>query len=452
MAEKILIIEDEGRMRRILQLILEGEGYMVATAADGEQGISKWEQYQPALVFTDIKMPKADGMAVLKYRNLKYPKTPVIILTAFGTISAAVEAMKQGAFDYITKPVDNNIIIEKAKEALARNFSEARISDNSDLPELIGSSRAMARIRKELELVARTRTSVFITGPSGTGKELAARTVHFLSAWKTAPFVRINCAAIPGDLMESELFGHAKGAFTGAARDRKGAFLRADTGTLFLDEIGDMPYRLQAKLLHAVEDKQIMPLGSSSCIKSEVKIISATNQNIEELIIKKRFRADLYYRLNTYQITMPTLKDRVEDIPELCEYFLNFFSREFKKPAPRLNHEVLADLASYSWPGNVRELKNMMERLMIVSDNGCVTRDMIRYSSGTRHNTYILEKDEQNTISRKNLLYHEKKLIKSALDECAWNISKAARHLGISRNTLRYRIKKHNITSAAKKS
>jgi len=445
LSERILIIEDEDRMRRILQLILEAEGYMVETAADGEQGIIKWTQFRPSLVFTDIKMPKADGMAVLKYRNLNHPETPVIILTAFGTISAAVEAMKQGAFDYITKPVDNNIIIEKAKEALAKKFSGTHDSGNPELPDLTGSSEIMARIRKELELVAGTRTSVLITGASGTGKELAARTIHLLSPWKTAPFVRINCAAIPGDLMESELFGHVKGAFTGAARDRKGAFLRADTGTLFLDEIGDMPYRLQAKLLHAVEDKKITPVGSSSCIKSEVKIICATNQDIENLIAEKKFRADLYYRLNTYQITMPMLKDRTEDIPELCRHFLDFFSREFKKPAPSLSPEILAELAAYSWPGNVRELKNMMERLMIVSENGYITKDMIQYHSGTHGSSSPAPTSKR---TGRDLLYHEKQLIHDALDECAWNISKAARHLGISRNTLRYRIKKHNITAA----
>ena len=314
MPEKILIIEDEARMRRILQLVLETRGYLVETTTDGEDGIVKWKTFQPDVVFTDLKMPRADGMAVLKHRNLKYPETQLIILTAFGTVSTAVDAMKKGAFDYITKPVDNDIIIEKVKAALAGKSFAPKDSE-PDRPLLIGSSSAMMNIRKELELVASATTSVFITGESGTGKELATRTIHALSPRRHRPFIRVNCAAIPRELMESELFGHIKGSFTGAVQDRKGSFIQADSGTLFLDEIGDMPQDLQAKVLHAVEDKLIMPVGSAELVKIDVKIISATNQNIEEMVEQKKFRPDLYFRLNAYTINMPSLKERSEDIP-----------------------------------------------------------------------------------------------------------------------------------------
>jgi len=439
--EKILIIEDESRMRRVLQLVLETQGYLVLTAADGEDGIIKWNEFQPDVVFTDLKMPKADGMAVLKHGNRKFSKTPVILLTAFGTIPTAVEAMRQGAFDYITKPVNNDIIIEKAKNALKKRALSMG-QQKSGPVYLTGSSKIMESIRKELQLVAATNTSVFITGESGTGKELAAKTIYQQSPRKDKPFVRLNCAAIPGDLMESELFGHIKGAFTGAFQNRTGAFVKADCGTLFLDEVGDLPYGLQAKLLHAVEDKIITPVGAAKSIKVDVKIISATNQNIETMVQQKTFRSDLYFRLNTYTIHMPPLRDRTEDIPKLAYHFLSFFCKAFDRSALLLQKTALKKLSRHAWPGNVRELKNMVERLVLVAKSDIITEDMINQ---------IFSKNESSNIEpvqplTENLFVHEQNMIATALTACDWNISKAARHLGITRNTLRYRIKKFNIT------
>ena len=381
--EKILIIEDEARMRRILQLVLETKGYLVETATDGEDGIVKWKRFQPDVVFTDLKMPKADGMEVLKHRNLKYPETPLIILTAFGTVSTAVDAMKKGAFDYITKPVDNDIIIEKVKAALAcKSFAPKGCEPAGSL--LIGSSDIMRNIQKELELVASTTTSVFITGESGTGKELAARTIHDLSPRRHNPFIRVNCAAIPRELMESELFGHIKGSFTGALQDRKGSFIQADSGALFLDEIGDMPLDLQAKVLHAVEDKLIMPVGSAEPVKIDIKIISATNQNIEKMVEDKKFRSDLYFRLNTYTIKMPSLKERPEDLPELVQHFLSVFNQEFNLSPARIMDSAMDVFSRYAWPGNVRELKNSLERLVLVSKGSDITGEMASRASPRR--------------------------------------------------------------------
>lgn len=441
MPEKILIIEDEVRMRRVLQLVLETQGYVVDTATDGLDGILKWKTFLPDLVFSDLKMPKADGMEVLKFRNQQFPKTPLILLTAFGTIPAAVDAMRLGAFDYISKPVDNEIIIEKAKAALLKK-SEG-IPGEIDKPLLIGSSSTMENIRKELALVAFTPTSVFITGESGTGKELAARTVHLLSARNSRPFVRVNCAAIPRELLESELFGHVKGAFTGAVKDRTGAFMQADSGTLFLDEIGDLPYEIQAKLLHAVEDKLVSPVGSTQNLRVDIKIICATNQNIEKMLEEKKFRSDLYFRLNTYTVSMPSLKERKEDIPELTDHFLSCFSAEFGMTKPVIHPQAMDDLSVYEWPGNVRELKNVLERLMLVSKGQEITKEMIA-------SLVIMKKTSPEPAAKtdppqKDLFLQERQMINEALTGCGWNISKAARQLGITRNTLRYRIKKHRL-------
>jgi DNA-binding NtrC family response regulator len=440
LSEKILIIEDEPRMRRILQLVLETRGYLVETATDGEDGIVKWKNFQPDLVFTDLKMPRVDGMKVLKHRNLKYPETPLIILTAFGTVSTAVDAMKKGAFDYITKPVDNDIIIEKVKAALAGKSVTSKGHESAG-PLLIGSSGAMRTIRKELELIASTTTSVFITGESGTGKELAARTIHDLSPRRRNPFIRVNCAAIPRELMESELFGHIKGSFTGALQDRKGSFIQADSGALFLDEIGDMPLDLQAKVLHAVEDKLIIPVGSAEPVKIDIKIISATNQNVEEMVEQKKFRSDLYFRLNAYTIKMPSLKERPEDIPELVQHFLRIFSQEFKLPPSRIMDSAMDEFSRYSWPGNVRELKNRLERLVLVSKGSDITGEMVARLLGKEARIT----PEPQPVSKKNLFLKEKEMIVEALTASGWNISRASRQLGITRNTLRYRMKKFDL-------
>lgn len=445
MSEKILIIEDEARMRRVLQLVLETQGYLVETAADGEDGILKWKTFLPDLVFTDLKMPKADGMEVLKYKNQQFPHIPLILLTAFGTIPAAVDAMKLGAFDYISKPIDNEIIIEKAKAALLTKAVAVPSVQKTDQPLLIGSSQAMVNLKKELALVASTNTSVFITGESGTGKELAARMIHSLSARNKKPFVRVNCAAIPRELLESELFGHIKGAFTGAVQNRTGAFIQANSGTLFLDEIGELPYEIQAKLLHAVEDRVITPVGSTDPLKVDIKIICATNQNIEKMLEEKKFRSDLYFRLNTYTVSMPSLKERQQDIPELAEYFLNFFSKEFGQPKPLIQTDAMKDLFDYDWPGNVRELKNVMERLMLVSKGKEITAQMI--TSLVNKRKFIETNTGKEDHPYQELFLQEKKMIDDALTACGWNISKAARQLGITRNTLRYRIKKHDLSS-----
>jgi two-component system NtrC family response regulator len=440
--KKILIVEDEKRMCRVLQLILETGGYRVATACDGREAMSVWDSFHPDVVFTDLKMPRADGMEVLRFGNRKYSGTPVIILTAFGTIPTAVAAIKLGAFDYITKPVDNDIVLEKARAALDQTTS-APGRRSSAKPRLIGSSAAMEKVRRDLELVSRPHTAVLITGESGTGKELAARRVHELSSSDDAPFIRVNCAAIPRDLLESCLFGHKRGAFTGATHDRPGAFVQARGGILFLDEIGDLPIELQPKLLHAVEDKIITPVGADTRIAVAVKIVSATNQDLAQMVRSGLFRSDLLYRLNTHTIVMPPLRSRPEDILELTQHFVTALSLEFNLEKPCVTPEAMSLLAAYSWPGNVRELKNILERLVL----GCKEREI-----GPRPVADLLSEDPdgEGGVSgesrAKNLFEQEREIIVKALDACDWNQSKTARYLGITRNTLRYRQKKYNIT------
>lgn len=426
-------------MRKVLSLVLKAQGYEVKTAGDGKEGMVQIKSFSPDLVFSDLKMPDADGIEVLQFVRRWNPDLPVIILTAFGTVETAVKAMKIGASDYVTKPVDNNVILEKTRQAIKNARRKSSSQNGNRKPILIGSSDVMKTLAKEIELVARTNTSVLITGESGTGKELAARSIQRSSERADRPFVRINCAAIPKDLMESELFGYRKGAFTGAVKDRKGAFINANGGTLFLDEIGDMPVSLQAKLLHAVEDKTVISLGATEPVSVDVKIISATNQDILRLISEKRFRSDLYYRLNGYTIQLQPLRKRKDDIPELVEYFLTEFSREFSRSKPQISKDALKCLAEHAWPGNVRELKNIVERLALVSEDETIDRDAIVEILPRA----LLENTREN--ASRSLYSQEVDLIRQALDDAGGNVSKAARSLGITRNTLRYRMKKYNL-------
>ena len=300
MNPKILIIEDEARMRRLLELVLQEPGYDVQSAADGQEGILRWKEWQPDVVLSDMKMPKMGGLEVLRYRNVNFPDTPFILLTAFGTVSTAVAAMKEGAFDYLTKPVDNNHVLELVARAL-----EAQVARATASSRIIGTSSVIEKLKRDIATVARIDSSVLITGESGTGKELTAKAIHETYTAKEAPFIRVNCPAIPKDLIESELFGHRRGAFTGAIEDRKGAFAAANGGTLFLDEIGDLPLSLQPKLLHAVEQKQVTPVGGTNPQTVRVKIISATNRDLEAMVDTGAFRRDLYYRLNALQLQLP---------------------------------------------------------------------------------------------------------------------------------------------------
>ena len=438
MSKKILVIDDEKKMRRILQLLLEKIGYKVATAKDGREGIETWLKWQPDVVLTDLKMPEMDGMEILKFKNKAGLKAPLIILTAYGTIPSAVEAIKQGAFDYLTKPFDNKKVREVISRALENSHGKDKISQK-DL-KIVGTSAAIRQIIEDMTLVANTDTSVLITGESGTGKGLVARGIHKLGNRRRQPFVKVNCAAIPANLLESELFGHKKGAFTGAVDDRKGRFVEADRGVLFLDEIGDLPLSLQPKLLNAVEEKIVTPVGSTKPIKCDVKIICATNQDLLQMIEQGRFRQDLHYRLNTFHIHIPPLRERVEDIPLLVEYFLEQFCKSFDRPHLSIDPRAIELFMAYHWPGNVRELKNTIERVVLKCKGSTIRAEEISLDTkgpGDLSTT--------TSNSKLDMVEHEKRLIIQALHKTGGNQVRAAKLLGITRNTLRYRMKKYGI-------
>ena len=442
MPKQILIIENEERMRNLLELVLTEQGYAVKTASDGMEGMVLWQILRPDAVLTDLKMPRADGLEVLDFRNRCFQQVPLIILTAFGTIQSAVTAMKQGAYDYLTKPIDNNHLVEVIKQALKDSEDIPGVSQISELhmDQMIGSSAVMKRVYEDIKLVSCTKMSVLITGESGTGKELVARAIHTHSERPDSPFIRVNCAAIPHDHLESELFGHRRGAFTGAVDDRKGAFMQADGGTLFLDEIDDLPLELQPKLLHAVEEKSIRPVGAPQTCTVDVRIIAASNRNLDEMVQEGLFRGDLYYRLNTFHFPLPPLRKRGKDLIELINYFLEMFGREQNKRVLAVSAEALKLLHRYPWPGNVRELRNVLERIVLTCKNGAISTRMLPEKIRARN-----KKAGRTTDKSLRRPEQEKLLILNTLKEAGWNQSESARRLGITRNTLRYRMKKYNI-------
>lgn len=437
MKAKILILEDEARMCRLLKLVLQEEHYEVHTAADGREGVLLWKKWEPDLVLSDLKMPNMDGLEVLRWRNAHFPEIPFILLTAFGTVDTAVAAMKAGACDYLTKPVDHR----QLRELVGRALVEHRSPEPEQQP-MLGSCAAMQTLRREISLAAATDSSVLITGESGTGKELAARAVHAAAGKRDIPFIRVNCPAIPGELLESELFGHLKGSFTGAVRDRQGAFVAADGGTLFLDEIGDLPLSLQPKLLYAVEQKEITPVGATTSRKIRVKIIAATNRNLVEMVANGSFRQDLFYRLNTLNLHLPPLRERKEDIETLACRFMKDFCTKQGRPTIQPDENVLARLQAYDWPGNIRELRNVIEWCCLHAEGDRLTRINLPELPAQQNNHSIQATDPDPDF---DLIGRERQLIITALEQCYWNQTKAARRLGITRNTLRYRIKKYGI-------
>lgn len=439
MGHRVLVVDDEYRMRRVLELMLSGQGYEVKTAPDGIQAMEIWRKWEPHVVLTDIRMPGADGMEVLNFKTSQGLPAPLIILTAFGTIDMAVAAIKQGAYDYLTKPFDNEKVIEVVRRAL-QDCGAAQAPGQGPAP-MIGSSKAMQEIFRDIATVADTPTSVLITGESGTGKELVARAIHNRSGRSQQKLVRVNCAAIPADLLESELFGHRKGAFTGAVADRKGSFLKAHGGSIFLDEIADLPMGLQPKLLHAVEEKTVTPVGSDRAVKVDVKVISATNRDIRQMVAQGMFREDLYFRLNAFNIHLPPLRERVEDIEALAGYFLECYRGQFKSSVRKIDRAAIDVLKTYSWPGNVRELRNAIERALLAC-TGNVIRVTDLPPGITREEN---SKTASSTRGQLDLEQTERRLIERALDKTGGNQARAARLLNISRNTLRYRMKKHGI-------
>jgi len=382
---KILVIDDERSIRNTLSDILSLEGHKVDVAEDGEQGFKKASESKFDAVFCDIKMPKMDGMEVLEKLHDSFPELPIVMISGHGDIDTAVESIKKGAFDYIQKPLDLNRMLVTLRNALDRS---TLVTETKTLKKkvnskykMIGETPEMKKVKEMIDRVAPTDARVLITGSNGTGKEAVAHWIHEKSNRAAAPFVEVNCAAIPSELIESELFGHVKGSFTGAVKDKAGKFEQADGGTLFLDEIGDMSLAAQAKVLRALQENRITRIGSDKDVTVNVRVVAATNKNLREEIEKNNFREDLYHRLSVILIHVPTLNERIDDIPLLVDDFIKTCCEEQNFPVKKITDDALAELKKINWRGNIRELRNVIERLVILCGNEITADDVKNYAN-----------------------------------------------------------------------
>lgn len=453
--KQVLVADDEENLRRVLKAQLQHDGYEVHTVGDGAAALDAMSEHHIDVLITDLRMPKLDGMKVLKAVSDRFPHVPVIMITAHGTVDTAVEALKLGAFDYVTKPFDRaelRRVVSKA--ARTRELSQKHVSgDPSERGRyrIIGQSEPMRRVYDLIEKVADTPSTVLITGESGTGKELIARALHENSSRKDKPFVSVNCAAIPPDLLESELFGYEKGAFTGAVTSKPGRFELAHSGTLFLDEIGEIPVSMQVKLLRALQEQQFERVGGIKTITVNVRLIAATNRDLKARIAEGDFREDLYYRLNVVHVHLPPLRDRPSDIPLLIEHFVQQFNAKLEREVTGFEPEALRLLDRHGWPGNIRELENVVERCMIFAEDGDV---------GAQHlPAEVLEVDVDaprglvagieavpgetglKEAVRKATSKLEREFIARALEQTGGNVTHTARLLKISRKSLQNKMK-----------
>jgi two-component system response regulator AtoC len=453
--DTILVIEDKESMLNMLKQTLEAEGYQVIPARDGAEGIKKLAAERIALVLTDLKLPKKDGFEVLKAAKEENALLPVIVMTAFGTIEIAVKAVKLGAYDFLAKPFDIDhllVIIKRAFDAtrLATEniFLKEEFADRIGLPRIIGKSSQMQDITSRIQKVAPTNATVIIHGESGTGKELFARAIHHISSRKDAPFVAINSAAIPRELLESELFGYEKGAFTGADARKLGRLEFADQGTVFLDEIGDMDMALQAKLLRVLQEQVIERVGGNKPIKIDVRVIAATNKDIEKAVGAQQFREDLFYRLNVFPITIPPLRERREDIPLLARHFLNKYCAEVRKGPLVISEEATDILMKSPWKGNVRELENVIERSVIYAEGGVIRAQDLGISETNIVNAlseHVPMEGSLHSVAEAATRIAESRRIKQVLKQTGGNKSRAAEILQVSYKTLLTKIKDYRL-------
>ena len=455
--QTILIVEDKDSMAEMLRETLEAEGYHIMVAADGQKGIRCLRDCHVDLVLTDLKLPKKDGIEVLKSSKAENPLLPVIVMTAFGTVEKAVSAMKEGAFDFITKPFDTDHLIILIKRALENQrlvtenlLLRDELEGKFGMPKIIGRSQAITEVAQNVQKVAPAKTTVLLLGESGTGKELFARAIHHLSNRKEYPFVPINCAAIPRELLETELFGHEKGSFTGAGARKVGKFELADKGTIFLDEIAEMDLALQAKILRVIQEGEIERVGGLRSITIDVRIVAASNKDIDKAVQEKLFREDLFYRLNVFPIVIPPLRDRKEDLPLLAEYFIAKYCRELKTALKTIRPNVLETLMSYPWKGNVRELENCIERAIILSEGDEITEDHIILNRQMAREAALRNLPASGAleeVAREAVRIAETERIGKALKETRGNKTRAAELLQVSYKTLLTKIKDYGIES-----
>jgi two-component system NtrC family response regulator len=443
----ILIIDDEEKLRGALSRILELEGYKVLQAGDAKKGYELIEQ-QPDLhlVITDVRLPGENGLQILENIKKKHPNCEVIVVTAYGTIQDGVRAMKLGAFDYVTKGDGDDQILVTVERAVEKSRMQSRINDlekklktRYSFEKILGSSKEIKESILLAEKVAPTDSTVLLEGETGTGKELFAQSIHNASLRKNKPFIAVNCSAFPKDLLESELFGYKKGAFTGANSDKKGLFEEANEGTLFLDEIGEMNFDLQAKLLRVLEDQTFTKIGDTRQVHVNVRILAATNLELLKEVQNEKFRADLYYRISVFKIRLPALRERLQDVEEMALYFIRFYSLKTNKQVSGMDPVFLSKLKSYDWPGNTRELKNIIERTVILTDHEILTSDLLPYEMFTPSRSSSTE-DFEGSIDELEKIH-----IRKILTLSKGNKTKAAERLGIGIPTLYRKLKKYGL-------
>jgi DNA-binding NtrC family response regulator len=455
--EPLLLVEDKNELRAMLRKALERVGYTVDEAPDGTAAIQKVRARRYLLVITDLKMPGASGLEVLRETKSADATIPVILLTAFGSVEEAVAAMKEGAFDFLQKPVDLDhlkLLVQRAarqQELLRENLLlREEYAARYGFPRIVGEHESIRGISRQIQRIAATDSTALLLGESGTGKELFARAIHHLSARREQPFVALNCAAIPEGLVENELFGHERGAFTGAGARKVGKMDLAHRGTLFLDEIGELPLAIQAKLLRVLEERRFERVGGTQLIEVDVRIVVATNRDLQKLMQDKLFREDLYFRISAVPITIPALRERGHDVHLLAEYFLEKFSREFAKPGLELSSDAKQRLLEYRWPGNVRELQNTLERAVILADGLSIRANGLQLPA-TKPNGDVLPQGmlpekfswdgSLEEVTQRAASHVERVMLESTLRECQWNKTRAAERLGVSPKTLLAKIR-----------
>ncbi|THB77995.1 MAG: sigma-54-dependent Fis family transcriptional regulator [Desulfobacteraceae bacterium] len=447
MRAHILVVDDDAAHRRMLETLLKGWGFTVELADDGSTGVDAVKQQGFDVVLMDMKMIKMSGMQALELMLEYNPALPIIIMTAYSSVETAVEALKTGAYDYLTKPLD----FEKLKRTIERIMErmqlksenmalKSKLEDHFDRHRIIGKSQSIKNMLDTIDLVAPSEANVLITGESGTGKELVSNAIHMNSPRKAFPFVRINCAAISESLLESELFGHVKGAFTGAQKDRKGMFLQANQGSILLDEIGEMALGMQAKLLRVLQEKEITPVGSEKNTKVDVRVIASTNKDLQQLANENKFREDLYFRLNVVNIHIPPLNKRVEDIPMLSMYFLEHFSKKNNRRIQGFSPSAMDAIIRHDWPGNVRELMNCIERLVVLARSDYIMKEDLPFLDKADVSGNLAAQ----SLSDLPLFEVEKQAVLQTLASADGNRSEAARRLGITRKTLLSKLKQYN--------
>ncbi|NOY69141.1 MAG: sigma-54-dependent Fis family transcriptional regulator [Deltaproteobacteria bacterium] len=450
MIPRILVVDDDTAHRRMLETVLCAEGYEITKAADGQAAVEAVENRFYELVLMDIRMSRMDGLAALKRIKEISPEIPVIIMTAYAEVATAVDALKSGAFDYLTKPLDIDELKIFVKKALDHFRLEEenlrlreRLGERFDFSNIIGSSPAMEKLYETISLVAPTDATVLILGESGTGKELVANAIHENSPRVGRPFIKVNCAALPETLLESELFGHERGAFTGAVGRKSGRFRQAHTGTIFLDEIAEMPIMTQSKILRAIQEQEFEPLGATGTVKVDIRVMAATNRVLENEIRAGRFREDLYYRLNVVSVSVPPLRERREDILTLADHFVKIYAEKNRRIINSLAPRAADMLMRYEWPGNIRELENSIERAVILSRGEVITPDLL--PDAVRSVGGETEEEAYLAPAGPTLGEAEKRMILKTLQENAGNRTKTAEILGISRRTLQLKLKKFGV-------